>query len=1103
MISDHDKQHIDELVHNAELNADGGPPDENLSPEAAADAAELIRTRKLLADVSTDAPTPEETETMWQAIAATVGPDFVIDAPPAPSRRRVILQFAAATLAAAATLLIAFSIGQVEYKGYSWLPVSDFGLARRHVKRTPAARVAVSEPQARADELAGRPILGVTEAGDGNFWYGHFGVVEASEAGDGKLVLGDEVRERVAGLGRTAEGTVRGGRAYFDVSTDERYKDVEARGREENFAGISKGDGIHDYDDPSKLSYGYRVQYGLTGSPESREGETASVPEQARDRFFTYLSDGDGIPADSNADGGTDLGRHLAAATNWDESAGIEAAAKGISVTPTLGATVVTDDVADASVLFTLGQGPSPAAGEPAVNDFFAGAQVRGVGVVTDQPAAVAAGVQEVEAGVPMVEAVRQMTWAPPATPALKGCMELTETQGQSMEGVAVADGQPRDETQKYVADVTPAYTGTMSDVDLIITSSTPLEYPPDWPERLSSFYVVRDGEGDEGQVKEGVAVAGVRPESEVQEHAAGATYVADATGVQTATEEPQPPPPSAPAPVDRKIIKNGELTIEVAEYDPAADQVETIVRQHSAFVADREIQEKTGGAVQGILTIRVEPARFETLFAALKAVGRLESENVKAADVTAQYVDLEARITAAQLTEDNLKALLAQKSILDKITSMLEIERELARVRTEIEQMQGQLRVMAAQVSLSTIRVTLREPERIVPGAGISVEVADLDSARKSLGEALTMLNGRLLSAKADKREDGTLMGQFELQVTLANFDAFMTAIDGLGRVESRQIKDQQFGDALAPWAKRVRCGVNLTLYERSRQLPSGSITLEVAELPAAVQALDPLLEAAKAAITNNQTTRRDDGSAQAQISIRVPAGRFAGLVENLAPLGRLTGKAVAGEAGQITGGAANVLCDLTLTLAEPVRQVPSGRMAIEVKSYDTSRPALEKIIKDNAVQVLASASRQRTDGTSVGEFRLGIAVGHMESVVEKIEKLGRIEQRQIVGLGLGSLSKVDPKALGVIDIALFEKPTVAPPTEQAGGRIRDRLRDGLSGLYASLGLIVYGLVVMAPWLVLVVLAAWLFTRWLRKRRPRPAAAPAAKPTPKTTGQK
>lgn len=158
MISDHDKEHVDELVHNAELNADAGPPDENLSPEAAADAAELIRTRKLLADVSTDAPTPEETETMWQAIAATVGPDFAIDAPPAPSRRRVILQFAAATLAAAATLLIAFSIGQVEYKGYSWLPVSDFGLARRHVERTPAASVAVPEVQAGAYEAAGRPI---------------------------------------------------------------------------------------------------------------------------------------------------------------------------------------------------------------------------------------------------------------------------------------------------------------------------------------------------------------------------------------------------------------------------------------------------------------------------------------------------------------------------------------------------------------------------------------------------------------------------------------------------------------------------------------------------------------------------------------------------------------------------------------------------------------------------------------------------------------------------------------------------------------------------------------------------------------------------------
>lgn len=1035
MISDHDKQHIDELVHNAELHADAGPPEEDLSPEAA-DAAELIRTRKLLADVSTDAPTPEETETMWQAIAAAVGPDFVIDAPPAPSRRRVILQFVAATLAAAATLLIAFSIGQVEYKGYSWLPVSDLGLARRHVESTPAASVAVPEVQAGANEVAGRPARGVGKLGAGTFWtlvrsgevtpkqficpssdtdsaaapddnawFGTFGRAEATQEVDGKRVLGDEVRELVAGLGYTAEGTVRGGRAYFDTSAGERYEDGEAR---------------------STLSHGY--------------GDT----------------DGDGI-ADVNADGLYSLGYVGGAA-------GSDLVAKGISVTPTLGATVVTTDVADASVLFTLGQAPSPPAGEQALNDLYAGVQVRGAGVVGGQSAADAP-LPYFTINVPVDD-------------------QVPETSGVEI---------------LYAGNSSPAaLAGTYTTSDLIgieVPQMADMTTPAQ--ERFGFDLGLTEAQG---QSKEGVAVAGGRPQAEAQKYVADVTYVEDVAAGQTATEEPPPPPSPAPVAVDRKIIKNGELTIEVAEYDPAAEQVETIVRQHGAFVADREIQEKTGGAIQGILTIRVEPARFETLFAAMKAVGRLESENVKAADVTAQYVDLEARITAAQLTEDNLKALLAQKSILDKITSMLEIERELARVRTEIEQMQGQLRVMAAQVSLSTIRLTLREPERIVPGAGISVEVADLDSARQSLGEALTSLNGRLLSAKANKREDGTLMGQFELQVTLANFDAFMTAIDGLGRVESRQIKDQQFGDALAPWATRVRCGVNLTLYERSRQLPSGSITLEVPELPAAVQALDPLLEAAKAAITNNQTTRRDDGSAQAQISIRVPAGRFAGLVEALAPLGRLTGKAVAGEAGQITGGAANVLCDLTLTLAEPVRQVPSGRMAIEVKSYDTSRPALEKIIKDNAVQVLASASRQRTDGTSVGEFRLGIAVGHMESVVEKIAGLGRIEQRQIVGLGLGSLSKVDPKALGVIDIALFEKPTVAPPTEQAGGRLRDRLRDGLSGLYASLGLIVYGLVVMAPWLVLVVLAAWLFTHQLRKRRPRPAAA---RPNAKPAGQK
>jgi hypothetical protein len=399
----------------------------------------------------------------------------------------------------------------------------------------------------------------------------------------------------------------------------------------------------------------------------------------------------------------------------------------------------------------------------------------------------------------------------------------------------------------------------------------------------------------------------------------------------------------------------------------------------------------------------------------------------------------------------------------------------------------------MADQIALSTIAVTLREPARTVPSASLSVEVPVLDEAADALSRTIEELGGRLLSGKTSKRDDGTLEGAYSLQVSLARFGDLVDGIAALGRVERRQVKDHQFDQADAPWADRVKCAVGLVLYERSRQLPSGKVAIEVDGLGAAVSELGPALAEAGGAIVSNRTTRRDDGSSVAELQLRVPAGGFAELIDSLAPLGRTTAKQVAGEAGSIVGGAANVLCDLSLTLAERPREVPSGHMTVEVGKFEPARRQLSALIREKQVQVLGSASTQRTDGTWIGAFRLGIKAADMETVVSRLASLGRVERRQISGLGLGDLSRIDPTTLGVIELTLGEKSAIAPAPNRAGDSIRSRLRDALAGLYASLGMILYGLVVIAPWLILVLAAAALITRIRRRMRTRAKPAKAA----------
>ncbi len=541
------------------------------------------------------------------------------------------------------------------------------------------------------------------------------------------------------------------------------------------------------------------------------------------------------------------------------------------------------------------------------------------------------------------------------------------------------------------------------------------------------------------------------------------------------------------PQPASRtqiRIIKTGKLTIEVDSYGEAAMQVESLALEHDAVVADTSAWEQDGGALTGWFEIRVSPDRFETLFASLKAIGRVEAENVKAADITANYVDLEARIATLRITEQRLAELITNKSFVDKMSALLEVEREMTRVRSEIELFTGRLRVMADQVALSTININLHEPARTVPSASLAVEVPVLDAAATAFGDVLEQVDGRLISGNTSKQSGGALKGTYEIRVSLARFGELLAAVEALGRVEERQVNDRQFGEAAAAWASDVQCHLSLVLFEPSRALPGGTVSIEVDGLDGALSKLGSALASSSGSIMFNRTTRQDDGSSTAVLRLRVPAGGFAELVDSLSALGRTTAKSVSGEAGSILGGAAAAPCDLSLTLSERPGEVPRGHIVLEVPEFEAAREKLSELVVEKEIQVLSSSSNQRTDGKWVGNFRLGIKSGQIESVLTRLRLLGRVASRHITGIGLGDLSRCSPDTLGVIDLTLGEKEALTPPPERMGGTLRNRLREGLAGFYASLGLIAYGLIVIAPWLIIVLLLAWVVMRIQRKRQ-------------------
>jgi hypothetical protein len=169
--------------------------------------------------------------------------------------------------------------------------------------------------------------------------------------------------------------------------------------------------------------------------------------------------------------------------------------------------------------------------------------------------------------------------------------------------------------------------------------------------------------------------------------------------------------------PDTRLILRTGQASIEVDSLEPAMAEVRRIARRAGGFVADATIRSGGNQLRQATLELKVPSARFDELTEGLQPVGRLEFVNVGAQDVSEEFVDLSARIANGHRLEDRLLELLRTRT--GKLADVLTVERELARVREEIERMEGRVRYLKAGAQLSTLSVSLHEPAPIVASQG------------------------------------------------------------------------------------------------------------------------------------------------------------------------------------------------------------------------------------------------------------------------------------------------------------------------------------------------------------------------------------------------
>ncbi len=196
-----------------------------------------------------------------------------------------------------------------------------------------------------------------------------------------------------------------------------------------------------------------------------------------------------------------------------------------------------------------------------------------------------------------------------------------------------------------------------------------------------------------------------------------------------------QTPPGSVAVPAERKIIRNGSLTLEVRRLDEALSAIRSAAEKAGGYVTNESQGKDEYGARQGSITCRVPAAALDRTLAQFQTLGRVEGVNVTAEDITEQYFNLEIRLRNQRDLETRFRALLDKPG--NKVSDLLEIEREMARVRGEIDELEGRKRFWDSQVSLSTLTIQLHEPRPAIVGEGGGI-LGTLKSAFRQLGENL-----------------------------------------------------------------------------------------------------------------------------------------------------------------------------------------------------------------------------------------------------------------------------------------------------------------------------------------------------------------------------
>ena len=168
-------------------------------------------------------------------------------------------------------------------------------------------------------------------------------------------------------------------------------------------------------------------------------------------------------------------------------------------------------------------------------------------------------------------------------------------------------------------------------------------------------------------------------------------------------------------AQTNRKIIRNAEIGLEADSPEDLQKQITSIAESKGGFVVESQQSSSDARSTTRdvvAMTLRVPSENFDSALDEIRKIAkRVVVETVKGQDVTEEFIDIEAQLKAKKALEEQFMQIMKRANTVEEA---LDVQRQLAEVRGEIERIEGRRRFLEDQSSLSTIRVQIKTPAAI-----------------------------------------------------------------------------------------------------------------------------------------------------------------------------------------------------------------------------------------------------------------------------------------------------------------------------------------------------------------------------------------------------